>query len=84
MPEIISKYKKAPAPNFPKAKKQGLDNFLKASIIEDNANNQSYNPNYELLSKPLNLGIPNFKRFISREYQDKLLFSKHVPDCYDH
>lgn len=83
MPSIISKYRKSAIPDFSKFMKEGIDTFLKGNNLDDNACNQSYNPNYEMLQTPLTLGIPNFKRFVSREYKENLEKDKNKPDGYD-
>eukprot|EP00347_Sterkiella_histriomuscorum_P000497 403375623 len=51
---------------------------------QDNAQNQSYHPNHEFILRPLTLGIPDFKRYVSREQQDLLEQVKQRPDNYDH
>ena len=84
MPPIISKYRNSPSPNFPRTKRGSFLDSLEKQ--RDNASNQSYNPNYEALKKPLTLGIPDFKRYISREQQENLRekLSLPRPESYDH
>eukprot|EP00347_Sterkiella_histriomuscorum_P020514 403337510 len=84
MPAVMSKYTKSPSPDFSKAPKGSLDSILLNSSKQDNAQNQSYHPNHEFLLRPLTLGIPDFKRYVSREQQDLLEQVKQRPDNYDH
>lgn len=68
MPKSISKYRNSPSPDFSKIVRGGIDEFLNTSgVAGDNANNQSYEPNFDYQHTSLTLGVPKFERFISRE-----------------
>ena len=85
MPKVISKYRNSPSPDFTKSTKGEVDDFLMTSgVVGDNANNQSYEPNYEYHQKNLKLGVPMFDKIVSRDYCEKIENSKIVPDSYDH
>ena len=68
MPSVVSKYKNSPESDFSKTVKGDMMEFLMTSgVVGDNANNQSYEPNYDYQFRSLAVGIPNFDRFVSRE-----------------
>ena len=50
-----------------------------------NASDQIYNPNYDLIYKPLASGIPDFKQFLSRQQKELIdnLPKNHMPEGYD-
>lgn len=57
-----------------------LDEFIKneSSCANENANNQAYYPNYELLQRNESIGIPDFKRYASRKNKNAISYDVSV------
>ena len=48
MPKVVSKYRNSPESDFSRTVKGDMMDFLVTSgVVGDNANNQSYEPNYD-------------------------------------
>lgn len=82
---VNSKFAKYQSPAFEKWAVHSLDEFIRnpSNCKDENANHQAYYPEYTQVEKDLSVGLPDFRRFISKEQRrTKLPFEK-TPNPYD-
>ncbi|CDW90638.1 UNKNOWN [Stylonychia lemnae] len=78
MPRNHTQFKNSPTPDFSKTSSNTtIDTFFGLPKDNQNAQNQIYNPNYQLVYQQNS--VVDFKRFVTREYKERLEIDPNKP-----
>ena len=74
----LSKYKEVQSPDFKKWADHDLNEFLiePKGSTDENANNQSYDPHWELTEPSMEIGIPDFNRYAARKHKGSVHYDR--------